>query len=392
MNRPALPSRSRRSPAPTVDGRPINVVTLIDYFEGIGGAERLAVEIALRLDRKRFKPAVWTSRPSKGPLVRQLLASDVPLFSLMRTSPFQLWEWRPFLRYLRSERVDIIHAHGFGSNVWATLFGRLSGVPVIVAHEHTWSFEGEPLRRFLDRQLIASWADAFLAVSRADRRRMFEVEGIPYTRTRYVPNGIPPLPPPSEHDVRAELRIPPSAPVIGTVSVLRYQKGIDLLLEATVRLIARFPELRVLIAGGGDLADIDLLKARADALGLSTAVTFLGLRTDVPDVLAAIDVAVSPSRFEGSPLAVMEYMAAEKPIVATRVGGVPDLIEDDVSGVLVEPNDPAALAEGITALLEDRERARRLAAQARTRQRAEFDIDVMVERIQVLYEELLSAR
>jgi glycosyltransferase involved in cell wall biosynthesis len=370
----------------------INVVTLIDYFEGIGGAERLAVEIALRLDRTRFKPTIWTTRPSRGPLVEQLRASDVPLYSLRRTSPAQLWTWTPFVRFLRKEHVDILHAHKFGSNVWATVFGRLAAVPVIVAHEHTWSYEGQPLRRLLDRRLVASWSDAFLAVSRQDQRRMIEVERIPSRHTRYLPNGIPPLPPPSGRDVRAELGIPAGAPVAGTVSVLRHQKGIDVLLEAAALLVPQFRELRVLIAGGGRPADLQAFRARARAMDLSDVVTFLGMRTDVVDVLAALDVAVSPSRFEGSPLAIMEYMAAGKPIVATRVGGVPDLIEDDVSGLLVEPNDPAALAAGIAALLQDRERGRGLGARAQERQRHEFDIDVMVGRLEALYEELLARR
>jgi glycosyltransferase involved in cell wall biosynthesis len=367
---------------------PVNVVSLINFFEGIGGAERLAVEIALRLDRRRFRSTVWTSRPSRGPLLTQLRAGDIPVRSLPRTSRLELWKWVPFLRYLQSQRVEVIHAHGFGSNVWATVLGRLAGVPVVVAHEHTWSYEGQPARRLLDRHLISRWADVLLAVSREDRRRMRDVEGIPLCRTRYLPNGIPPLPHSARNDVRSEFGIGPDAPVVGTVSVLRHQKGLDVLLRAAAILVRDFPALRVLIAGGGP--DKESLRALAQRLDLSDVVDFLGLRTDVPDVLAALDVAVSSSRFEGSPLAIMEYMAGGKPIVATRVGGVPDLIEDGKSGVLVEPDDPAALAAGIAKLLGDADYARELAARAHERQQARFDIDVMVRRVEDLYEALLA--
>ena len=86
----------------------------------------------------------------------------------------------------------MIHAHMFGSNLWGTVIGRLTHVPIVIAHEHTWSFEGEPLKRLLDRELIARWSDAFVAVSRADRRRMIEIERIPPERIRFIPNGITP--------------------------------------------------------------------------------------------------------------------------------------------------------------------------------------------------------
>ena len=112
---------------------------------------------------------------------------------------------------------------------------------------------------------------------------------------------------------------------------------------------------------------------------------FLGVRTDIPDVLAALDIAVSSSDFEGSPLSVMEYMEAARPVVATRVGGVPDLIDDGVHGLLVEPQDPAAFAAAVAQLLRDPERAREMGRRGQERRRAEFDIDVMVRRLEELY-------
>jgi glycosyltransferase involved in cell wall biosynthesis len=386
------PGPSRTTDELTRSPPKTKVVTLINFFQGIGGAERLAVEIALRLDRERFSPMVWTTRPSSGPLLERLRTSDVPVYSLGRTKAWQLWEWMPFLRFLQTERVDVVHAHGFGSNLWATVWGRVARVPVVIAHEHTWSFEGEPLRKFLDRNLIAAHADVLLAVSHEDRRRMREIEGIPDERTRYVANGLPPLPAPSGADLRTELGIASDAPVIGGVGVLRKQKGLDLLLQAVPRLVREFPDLRVLLAGGGPPAHRTALEAQAEALGVRDAVLFLGLRTDVADVLATLDVAVSSSRFEGTPLAIMEYMAAGKPIVATRVGGVPDLIEEGKSGVLVPPGDPSALADGIARVLRDPEYARNLAATARARQQRRFDIDVMVTQLEDLYESLVRTK
>jgi glycosyltransferase involved in cell wall biosynthesis len=274
--------------------------------------------------------------------------------------------------------------------VWGTLVGRIARVPVVLAHEHTWSYEGQPLRRLLDRELIARCADRFIAVSRADQRRMIEVEHIDPRRTMFLPNGLVSLPPPSDRDARAGLALEPHAQVLGIVGMLRPQKAHRVLLAATALLRSEWPDIRVLIVGDGP--ERDRLELAAQELGVDGAVRFLGDRTDIPDVLSALDVAVSCSDFEGSPLAVMEYMDAGLPVVATAVGGVPDLIESGVHGVLVPPQDPAALAHAIAGLLRDPQGAREMGARARERRRTEFDIDLQVRRLQDLYLELLAAR
>jgi len=375
----------------------LKVVTLVDRL-GTGGAERLAIQTTTRLDPERFDRTLCASRRFDVAISKQHVANaledlrtaGVRVLGLKRTSAAQVWAWWPLYRLLRRERVDVLHTHKFGSNLWGTVIGRLARVPVIIAHEHTWSYEGKPWRRIGDREVIARGSTRFIAVSREDRRRMIEIEGIDPSDVMFLPNGIPAPPPATGGDVRAELGIAPGAPVIGTVSVLRPQKALDVLLRATQALLPEFPGLKVLIAGEGDrrFALEDLTRE----LGIEDAVMFLGVRTDVPDVLAALDVAVSSSDFEGSPLSVMEFMEAARPIVATRVGGVPDLIEDGVHGLLVEPQDPAAFAAAVARMLRDRDAARAMGERARERRRTEFDIDVMVRRLEQLYTELRGAR
>ena len=150
------------------------------------------------------------------------------------------------------------------------------------------------------------------------------------------------------------------------------------------------PALRVVVAGAGP--DRERLEALASELGASESLTLLGHRADVPDLLAAFDVAVSSSWFEGSPLAIMEYMDAGLPTVATRVGGVPDLIDDGVHGLLVEAGDVDGLAAGIVELVTDRARAVEMGARARERRRAEFDLNGTVRRLEELYDRLAAAR
>jgi glycosyltransferase involved in cell wall biosynthesis len=274
--------------------------------------------------------------------------------------------------------------------VWGALAGSAARVPVLLAHEHTWSYEGNRLRRFLDRELIARRADRFIAVSREDRRRMTDVERISPERTIFIPNGIPASPPPSGRDLRGELGIARDAPLIGAVGVLRAQKAHGVLLRAAAALAGAHPSLTVLIAGEGP--ERAALETLARELGIDARVCLPGYREDVGDILQALDVAVSSSDYEGSPLAVMEYMDAALPIVATAVGGVPDLIEHGVHGLLVPPGDSAALAGAIGELLGDPRRARALGERARERRREEFDIETLVRRLEALYEELLEEK
>src|SRR5262249_10488449 len=155
------------------------------------------------------------------------------------------------------------------------------------------------------------------------------------------------------------------------------------LIEAAALLRPGFPNLRVLIVGDGELrAELEETVARFE---LGDVVTLTGYRADISNVLASLDVAVLSSQWEGSPLAVLEYMDAGRAIVATRVGGVPDLIEDGAHGRLVPPGDPAAISAAVAALLRDGDEARRMGEAARERRRGEFTIQKMVERIEGLY-------
>ncbi len=225
---------------------------------------------------------------------------------------------------------------------------------------------------------------------------MHEIEGIPLEKLRFIPNGISiPERGLSRANLREELGIRAGQPVIGTVATLRPQKALDVLVRATVPLARRFPGLRVLIAGGraggwkgGPDPERDALEGLARELGVGENLVMLGHRSDIPDVLDALDIAVLSSDFEGSPLSVMEYMEAAKPVVATRVGGLPDLVEEGVTGTLVEPQDPLGLADAVASLLADPERAAEMGRAGRERRRAEFSLEGTTRHVEALYEEL----
>lgn len=375
--------------------RPLKIVTMIDNLTA-GGAELMARTIALGLDPARFERLIVVTRLGVVWDPEHLAQEGVRVIELPRQHRSAVWAWPGFVSFLRRERVDILHAHKHGSNVNAVVWGRLAGVPVIVAHEHTWSFEGQPLRRLLDRELVGRLADAVLAVSEEDRRRMIEIVGVDATKIRLTPIAAWSYElrarQTRRRDVRAELGISAETPVIGTVAVLRRQKALEVLLEASALLRVRVPELRVLIAGTG--TEETRLRALANRLGLDETVTFLGRWSpgEVPDFLEQLDVAVNCSDWEGTPGNVLEAMAAGVPVVATRVGGTPALIEHDVHGLLVPPRDPVALADATRELLSDPGRRMRMGVEARRRHSEHYSGAALVACMEEIYESLWAER
>jgi glycosyltransferase involved in cell wall biosynthesis len=373
------------------------VVVMIDSLEAPGGGERLAVENAVLLDRSKFdrylcvtrwKDGMEAAEPARSMLAR-MSEAGVGVVKLRRRSKLAPWDWWPLWRLLRRERVDVLHAHMFGSNVWAVIVGRLARVPAVVAHEHIWSYEGNPVRRLLDRHLIARFSDAFVAVSGDGRRLMVDREGIDPADVVVIPNGIADRPHGDGARFRVELGLE-GALLVGSVGNLRQQKAYEILIEAAARLRERVPTAHVLIAGEGP--DRPRLEALVARLGVGDTVRLLGARSDVPDLLAALDVAVCCSDFEGSPLAVMEYMQAGLPVVGTRIGGLAELLDDGENGLVIEPRDPAALAAALVELLEGAERRARLGARGAELREQRWRLATWIGRIEDLYEELLAKR
>jgi glycosyltransferase involved in cell wall biosynthesis len=375
----------------------IRVLTLArDVGSGYGGAEKVAFEFVRRLDEQRFKSYLCTTRAPHHTRVesvardrRELDAQGIEVLDLGRESHHDVLPWRHVYSLMVRERIDIVHAHMPRASGPGAVLARLARVPVVISHEHGSALEGKIGRRIVDRLLVAPLSTRMLAVSEWDRRNIIELEGIAPERIEVLPNGIP-VPREDGPDVRPELGVPAGVPLVGAVGRLFPEKGYDDLMRAVAVLRDRGRELRCVVVGDGREAHEEVLRALIPELGIEREMSLAGRRSDIPDVIRAFDVAVLPSKREGSPLAMLEYMAAGAPIVATSVGGVPELITDGESGLLVPPDDPAALADAIDRLLGDRELAQRLGRAAKARQRAQYDLDVVVHRLEQMYVELLS--
>lgn len=375
------------------------MVVLLDSLEFLGGAETLAVDLALGLDPQRYRRTLFITRDQGGvrdrepqrSVLRRLREAGVEVRELRRSGRWSLLAWLPLLRYLRAERIEVLHAHKSGSNAWGVLWGKLAQVPAIVAHEHMWDYtQTGRLIRFVDRSWIARGADAFIAVSEEGRRQLIEISEVDPADVTYVPNGAPTVQQRDRAAAREKLGAGEDELVVGSVALLRPEKALHLLVEAGALLRERWPDLRVVIVGEGpERARLEALIAERE---MESNVRLLGYRDDVPDLLPGLDVAVCCSRFEGGPLSVMEYMEAGVPVVATAVGGLPELLAEGRAGSLVEGGDAAALAAGVEPLLADPAIRSTLGEAGFERKRGAYSLEAWVERMSKLYDDLLSEK
>jgi glycosyltransferase involved in cell wall biosynthesis/peptidoglycan/xylan/chitin deacetylase (PgdA/CDA1 family) len=368
--------------------RRLRVLVLIDFLSLTGGAERFALGLATHLPPDRFDVWMCSTRRHEPEAVALLEQAGVTHLNLARRARWDVVRFRSLLGLLRAERFDVLHAHMFGSNVWGVTFGRASGVPVVIAHEHNWSYSGDPLRVWLDRNVIARFASRYVAVSESNLRRMVEIERIPADKIVVLPTAYIPSEQSEPVDVRAELGLAAGAPVIATAANLRVEKALEVLIEAHATVVRTFPDAHLVIVGDGVCQpELEQLRRQLD---LTSAVSFLGRRGDVDSILRDVDICAMSSDWEGMPLFALETMAAGKPMVATNVGGLPEIVTPDRTGLLVPPRDPGALAEALVSLLADPDRRRRL-GEAGAAELGDRTIDRVAERFAALYEQLLAS-
>ena len=351
---------------------------------GIGGAEMLIAESARLWNRDRFDYRVVYALPWKDQLVGTLEALDVPVTCIGTRRGMTPTSWPALRSHLNDAGADLVHAHLPAMGAVARV---VSPVPVVYTeHNIAGSY-----------RLPVQWANratyarnrAVTAVSDAEAE---SIAGYPGPDARVVSNGVSVAVTEQEKAaVRAELGIDAATPLVVHVGNIRPHKGHANLVDTVVRLVPMVPDVRVVSIGGekhdGDLARVTRLAAEA---GVADHLAFMGRREDALAFTAAADVFANPSDFEGLPVAVLEAMALERPVVATSVGGVPSIVRNDVTGVLVPPKDPAALADGIARMLGDRRVAAELAAAGRKVVERDFSLETMVRTLEEIYAEVLG--
>ncbi|HEX8203809.1 MAG TPA: glycosyltransferase [Isosphaeraceae bacterium] len=367
----------------------LNVLQLIPTLDR-SGAEKQMVLLARGLPRERFRVEV-AALTRLGPLAEELAAAGLPVTPLNKRHKADPFALSRLVALLRARRVDVLQTWLFAAHAYGRLAARRAGVPVVVAAEMAVDLWKTRAHLAVDRAL-ARWTDRVVGNSRAVVD-FYRAAGLPADRLACIPSGIGPEGPPAVDPgaVRGELGLPADAPLVLFVGRLAAQKGVADLLAALDLLQHVRPDLRTLIVGAGPLRG--RLEETARAFGLlGGAVRFLGHRADVPRLLAAADLLVLPSLYEGLPNAVLEAMRAGKPVVATAAPGTTEVVVAGRTGLLVPVHAPPALAQAIRTVLDDPALARRLGEAGRARVEAEFGAETMVARFAALYEELARAK
>lgn len=361
----------------------------------VGGTERVVWELATRLPPGRFDVRVWLSdAPGVDPLADSMAARGLPVDRVAEVD--SRWDWRGMLRTwsrLRRQRPDLLHLH----HVWPAAdrylptLARSAGVPLLVVTEHIVGRPHSAPQRALKRRELQQ-ADAVTAVCGAVAESLVHDYGLERARVRVVPNGADL---PDEEEERPEARrlrdtlgAGPFRPLWVCPARLEEQKGHAVLLDALARVQARGLEFVAVMAGDGTLRR-DLERRAAEA-GLGARVRFPGQVEPIGPLLAAADAVVLPSLWEGLPLSLLESLVRARPVVASRVGGIPEAVEDGVSGRLVPAGDAAALAAVLEEFHRRPDPARRMGLEAAERARAEFTWPRVVETFEAVYDEVLG--
>jgi glycosyltransferase involved in cell wall biosynthesis len=293
---------------------------------------------------------------------------------------------RDVIRAVRAERPDLVHTH----LVHADVYGAIAGVRAHAALVST-KHNDDPFRsgkgRYLER-LLTRRAARVLCITEALAHFNRDVVGLPGEKLRVVHYGLDS--PPEPWGPRGGPDLAPETPVLVAVCRLVRQKGVDVAVEAFALVRERHPAAQLVVLGEGPLRDE--LTALAARRGVDDAVSFPGRVGDIAWWLRRARVVVHPARWEGFGLALLEAMLCERPIVATRVSSIPEIVAEGETGLLVPPDDPTALAEAVGALLDDPARASAMGEAGRLRARAEFSVARMAERTTAAYEEALTPR
>jgi len=376
--------------------KPIRVLFLIDSIWGAGGAEVSLLRLVQQLPPERYQCRVITFHSDEladSFLARFPCPVEVwPMTSL--SAPGTLGLINRLRRLVRQHKYDIVHTFFPACDLLFGPIAKLSGARALISSRRDMGIVRKPWHRTAYRAMHRMY-DQVQTVSDSVRRYAIDTDGLDPRRVVTIHNGVDASMPAGSADLtRFVLGCQPGAPIVTMVANVRRVKGIDVFLHAAARVKQRFPGTAFLIAGvfGTNVEHVaykeEVLRLR-NTLGLEKEVRFLGASTQVPQLLAMSDVFALTSRSEGFSNALLEAMVCGVPSVASAVGGNPEVVEDGVNGFLVPPDDPAAAADRIMALLGDPEMRRRVGAAARKSVLERFTIEVMANRVAAAYDSLL---
>jgi len=370
----------------------INVLHIFMNLQ-VGGAQEIFLTQLKYIDRTKFHIIVCclNGRGSLVSEVEKLGNRVICLNRLNRRNDIQaIFE---LLKLIRQNNIDIVHTYLYSrTSFYGHIAALMARTPVIIAAE-MGSPSKKSLKKRISDRLLARFTDQIIALSEATRSSAAKELGVGLNKITVIYPGVDIgkfTIRETKREVRNALNLPHDVPIIGIVARLDPVKGHEYLLDAMLRVWNFIASAKLMIVGAGPLEES--LRSRVERLGLSKQVMFMGMRRDIPQLLKAMDIFVLPSLQEGFGMALLEAMVMGLPVIATNVGGIPEVVDDGKTGILVPPRDPDALSEMILVLLKDEKQRHRMGMLGKEKALSQFTAQHSVAQLQALYESLLQIK
>ncbi len=369
---------------------PSNVLFVVDDFAK-GGAAVVVYNLIQRLDRSLFKPLLCCLDDT-GVLGEELKASGVKVFYLNRQPGTDWGVIKTLRQIIKAENVDLIHAHQYTAFFYGGLAAISSLFKNLIFTEHGRHYPDQRnTKRVIVNKFMLPFTARIIAVSPAVKQSLITYEGMPGHRIEVIFNGIDC----HKYNIfidtankKKELELSPTSLLCGMIARLGTEKDHATLIRAMSKITLKYPQARLLLIGDGPKkSELENLVRQS---GLADKVIFTGSRRDIPELLAILDVAVLSTFYEGTSITLLEAMAAEKPVVASRVGGNPLVVEDGDNGFLVPPNNPEALADRLLQLFADESLRKKMGQAGRRHVQQQFSLNQMMANYEKLYQQILN--
>ena len=352
----------------------IHIITSLN----IGGAEKLLLDLVKNLDKEIYEVKI-TTVVGGGILIREFEEAGIEVKIFKKKSRLGLEVIWKISRYLRKEKPQIVHTHLFGGDTWGRIAAILARVPLIISTEHNTNVD-EGISKRLVKKFLSFFTAKIVAVSETVKAYSVLKDHISKKKIEVILNGVN-----LDKFLSISQKEFGDPPIIGIVGRLEEQKGHKYLFEA-LNLLKVIPWTLWIIGEGSRRAELERL---AKNLDLRERVMFLGVRDNIPEILDKMDIFVLPSLWEGLSLALVEAAASAKPIVASKIGGIEEIVENEKTGLLIEPKNVKSLTDGLERILLGEEDALKMGCSARAYVKDNFDIKKMVKKYEEAYNKLL---
>lgn len=373
----------------------INILYVITSLD-VGGAQKMILETVKGLDKNRYNLNVCSLKKKNSYVEEFRLAGVAPISLLLpdKVNLFYLCKlpvaFIKLMKIMKENKVTIVHSYLFQANLLSRIAARFVKVPVIISSIRIMEMQ-KASHLWFDK-LTNCLIDKIITNAEAVRQFIISKTGVSPDKIVTIHNGIN-----TKHNLNQEkmfsgekLNLPLGADIIGSIGRLHEQKGFNYLLQALVLVKKEQPNFKCILVGDGKLKNY--LNALSKEYNLTENMIFTGFRKDMDEIISVFDVFVLSSLWEGLPNVIMEAMNQSKPVIATAVGGTAELVQDKITGLLVPARDPAAMAQSILWILKNKEEARIMGQNGRSRIEKLFSLEKMIQKTETIYEQLLAEK